>query len=150
MMIVVNAGHTSTDCVTAFASGANLNEDKSATAPYLDGIVVGLASFRVGLVGHEPGLQQVLVKAVAKSSDRGVICGGEGRRALSGHSPKEKSSDGDVKNLIINCFPIFAAASRAVRNIRHQKSSWEVFLFDTTVYRRHISLSVRPFCLLSP
>lgn len=43
-------------------------------ASYLNGVVVGLARFAVGLVGHEPGLQQVLVETVAKPSDRGVIC----------------------------------------------------------------------------
>lgn len=43
-------------------------------ASYLNGVVVRLARFAVGLVGHEPGLQQVLVETVAKPSDRGVIC----------------------------------------------------------------------------
>lgn len=56
----------------------------------------------------------------------------------NGHLPKEESSDSDVKNLnLINCFSIFAAASRAVPNIWHQK--WPPpapgrFFFSTPPY----------------
>lgn len=48
-----------------------------AAAPpptYLDGVVVRLARLCVRPVRHEPGLQQVLVKAVPQSSHGRVIC----------------------------------------------------------------------------
>lgn len=65
---------------SGFNKHTNVKWDRSescarVTAAHLDGVVVGLAGFRVGFVGHEPRLQQVLVEAVAQSSERGVICG---------------------------------------------------------------------------
>lgn len=42
--------------------------------PHLQGIVVHLLPFLVGLVGHKPGLEQILIEAVAEATHRHVIC----------------------------------------------------------------------------
>lgn len=76
-----------------------------AAAPpptYLDGVVVRLARLCVRPVRHEPGLQQVLVKAVPQSSYGRVICRDRRREdELPGAGEEEfNSSNGQPPSLM--------------------------------------------------
>lgn len=51
--------------------------------PHLEGIVVHLLSLLVGLVGHQPGLEQILIEAVAEAAHGHVICNEDEQRHMN-------------------------------------------------------------------
>lgn len=141
--------------VTADICGDNCttHSDVVLIAPYLDGVIVGLAGFCVGLVWHEPRLQQVLVKTVPKSSNRGVIWREGGKRKSvkkCGIEQEEWETDKWERNYsFISTLPQSRWQS-ATYGIKSVYGSLGCFFFSTpTMYWQHVS-SHFPFCLPFP